>query len=382
MKILLVIDHLGLGGAQRQVVELGCGLKERGHAVEMFVYYPQYAFFRRRVEDKGIRVHEYRNREGFSLGVLRALSALMRSGEFDLVLSYLNNPNIYAELARPLSGGPQLVISERCSHHDDKSLLVSNARRVLHILADHIVTNSQAHAEWLRKRGWLANKVSCIYNGLDLDSLSPTQLIPRRPDELRLLAIGRICPQKNLGNLIAALGLLHKRHGFIPEIGWVGKRDVDTAGALYGQQIDAMLESMPEIRKRWHWLGEQSDIARLLGQYHALIHPSLYEGLPNVVCEALAAGMPVLASNVCDHMLLVAEGKRGFLYDPLDAGSIASAIEKLMGLDTKAWSSFSRNARQYAEANLGIGGMLTAYEDLFMRLVESRVNTADGTHRT
>jgi glycosyltransferase involved in cell wall biosynthesis len=81
-------------------------------------------------------------------------------------------------------------------------------------------------------------------------------------------------------------------------------------------------------------------------------------------------------------MLLVAEGKRGFLYDPLDAGSIASAIEKLMGLDTKAWSSFSRNARQYAEANLGIGGMLTAYEDLFMRLVESRVNTADGTHRT
>ena len=47
MKVLLIIDHFGAGGAQRQMVELACGLQRRGHAVEMFVYFPRYDFFAR-----------------------------------------------------------------------------------------------------------------------------------------------------------------------------------------------------------------------------------------------------------------------------------------------------------------------------------------------
>ena len=93
-------------------------------------------------------------------------------------------------------------------------------------------------------------------------------------------------------------------------------------GGFIAEQVDELIESLPKCGKNWRWLGEESDIPGLLREHHALIHPSLYEGLPNVVCEALAAGMPVLVSNVCDHPLLVADGERGFLFDPADPGSI------------------------------------------------------------
>jgi glycosyltransferase involved in cell wall biosynthesis len=72
-------------------------------------------------------------------------------------------------------------------------------------------------------------------------------------------------------------------------------------------------------------------------RHDALIHPSLYEGLPNAVCEALAAGLPVLISNVCDHPLLVVEGERGFLFDPSDPLSIAMSIERAAALDADSW---------------------------------------------
>jgi glycosyltransferase involved in cell wall biosynthesis len=110
----------------------------------------------------------------------------------------------------------------------------------------------------------------------------------------------------------------------------------------------------------------------LLRGYDALIHPSLYEGLPNAVCEALAAGIPVLASNVCDHPLLVADGSRGYLFDPRDPPGIAAAIAKLAELDSGAWRDLERNAREYASANLGVDKMVESYAALFRSLLVVR----------
>jgi glycosyltransferase involved in cell wall biosynthesis len=91
--------------------------------------------------------------------------------------------------------------------------------------------------------------------------------------------------------------------------------------------------------------------------------------LPNAVCEALATGIPVLASNVCDHPLLVADGERGFLFDPESAHSIAAAIAKFAALSEEQRRMFSLNARAYAVANLSVHKMVSAYERLLERLL-------------
>jgi glycosyltransferase involved in cell wall biosynthesis len=382
MKVLLVIDHLGLGGAQRQMVELACGLATRGHKIELFNYFPQHNRFLSRVRESGVAVHEYRKGAGFSLGVIGAITSLLRHGNFDIIISFLNSPNIYAEIASVASHGARLVVSERSSRQDDRSQLGSGTRRALHALADRVVTNSQTHAAWLRGKWWLRSKVSCIYNGVDLAALAPRGFAAPTSRSLRLLAVGRIGPEKNALNLIAALGYFHDAHGYVPEVSWAGRRDASRSGRVYCAQVDELLASLPAISARWHWLGEQSDLLCLFRTHDALIHPSLYEGLPNVACEALAAGLPVLISNVCDHPLLVTEGQRGFLFDPSDPQSIAKCIERATELDPNGWLILARNAREYAETHLGVDKMVEAYEGLFSELTAppSAVGTRASGH--
>ena len=60
--------------------------------------------------------------------------------------------------------------------------------------------------------------------------------------------------------------------------------------------------------------------------------PSFYEGFPNVLCEAMACGLPVVASNVCDNPYIVSEGENGYLFDPKDPDSIADALQRLVAL--------------------------------------------------
>ena len=369
LKLLLVIDHFGSGGAQRQMVELACGLQRHGHSVEMFAYFPRHDFFRSRVDEHRIVVHEYDKGRGFSLKVVRELAALIKQRKFDVVVSYLSSPNVYTELAKVMAPRAKLVVSERTSFHDDKSRVGAFVRRAMHVAADHVVANSHAQSQWLKGHWWLKDKVSCIYNGLDPARFAVAGSVPQCGQELRLVAVGRVGPEKNALNLIEGLVSYHRTWGYVPQISWIGGRDDGILGRPYCRQVDELLERVPEVRHNWRWLGEEPDVPGLLRDYHALIHPSLYEGLPNVVCEALASGMPVLASNVCDHPRLVADGERGFLFEPAEPGSIASAIKKLADLDTEDWHKFSGNARRYAEENLNVEKMIKAYEDLFARLL-------------
>ena len=76
----------------------------------------------------------------------------------------------------------------------------------------------------------------------------------------------------------------------------------------------------------------------------------------------------MLASDVCDHPLLVAAGERGMLFDPGSPPSIADAIRKFARLTADERRRFSRNAREYAEENLGLEKMLSEYETLLARL--------------
>jgi glycosyltransferase involved in cell wall biosynthesis len=369
MKVLMIIDHFGPGGAQRQMVELACGMKRNGHEVEMFIYFPQHDFFRPLLREHRIAVHEYPKGRGFSFGVLARLISHLRSRRFDAAVSYLSASNIYAELAMPFSGGTRLVVSERTSRHDDKSALSAFVRRAMHSLADKVVANSRTHSDWLKGKWWLKNKAVCIYNGLNLQDFRPACAAVAEGGELRLVGIGRVGPEKNILKLIAALSILQAEFGVTPQVSWAGSRDHSRTGRRYCREIDDALDALPEVHSRWHWLGVQADVPGLLRRHHALIHPSLYEGLPNAVCEALASGVPVLASNVCDHPLLVADGERGFLFDPGSPHSIAAAVAKFSALSGDERRRFSLNSRAYAVANLSVEKMVGAYERLLEQLL-------------
>jgi glycosyltransferase involved in cell wall biosynthesis len=91
--------------------------------------------------------------------------------------------------------------------------------------------------------------------------------------------------------------------------------------------------------------------------------------LPNVVCEALAAGRPVLVSNTLDHPRLVQDGRSGYLFDWRQPETLAEAIAKLSRLDTHELEAMGQAARTFAAANLSLVGFTDAYEGLFHRLL-------------
>src|SRR4051794_21257220 len=99
MRILLVIDHLGSGGAQRQIASLALGLSARGHSIEVFAYYPD-NFFKELLLAENIRIHFQPKRSRFDLRVFFGLARQMRRGQYDAVLAYLDTPIFYAEFAR------------------------------------------------------------------------------------------------------------------------------------------------------------------------------------------------------------------------------------------------------------------------------------------
>jgi glycosyltransferase involved in cell wall biosynthesis len=371
LKILCVIDSLGSGGAQRQMASLAIGLRKRGHEVEIFNYFPELDFFRLEVEKSGIPIHDVRKKKGFSFRTLIKLGLLLRSGKYHVALSFLNVPNAYLELAHFLKPSTAKVVSERSNHIGARAL---PGQRLLHRVASRVVVNSWSHCEWLKARHpWLEPKLRVIYNGVDTDLYNKTPVAPRDPNKLKLLAIGRVGPEKNVINMIKALVLFHDKWGWVPDLNWVGRKDESKEGHSYGNEINDLLEiSPPAVQNSIHFLGEQGFIHEVLAEHDALIHPSLYEGMPNVICEALAAGKPVLASNVSDNGRLVKEGERGFLFDPNNPTLIASSIKQLSDLSSERWVGISDNCRKYSEETLSVNRLVSQYEDLFRQITSAK----------
>jgi glycosyltransferase involved in cell wall biosynthesis len=108
-------------------------------------------------------------------------------------------------------------------------------------------------------------------------------------------------------------------------------------------------------------------VAALLQGCDALVLPSLWEGLPNVVCEALASGVPVLASAVSDNPQLVPDGENGFNFSAESIEAIAEGILRFTALNHGEREAMGRRARAFAERELG----LSAYVDKYERLLKS-----------
>jgi len=376
MKILCVIDSFGSGGGQRQIINLALGLKNRGHQVEFFIYYPDLDFFRPLVDNAGIPVHlVQRSKNGFSFNVCCTLFRLIRRRRFDAVIAFLGAPSIYAELAK--IGAPQtaLIVSERGNYQGEKSAAGAILKRALHVFADKVVANSHSQAAWLDRMKWLWGRSCTIYNGIEIGAeRTPPSFVGL--SDLKIVAVGRVGPEKNVLNVIQSLIVLHDRYGNTPSIQWVGRRDTSAPGAAFCRKVDDLLLKNPHIATKWEWLGERKDIPAILTKSHLLIHASFHEGLPNAVCEALAAGRIVLASNVCDHARLVGNGKWGFLFDPKSPEQIADAIDKASNLTPSVKQKMSEQARKFAKDYLSTEVMVDSYMEILQCIVNGKLTQA------
>jgi len=364
LRLLFVLDTLAAGGAQRQMVNLAVGLHQQGHEIRFFRYLPGNTLLPF-LEASDIPVSTYFRRSRYDLRVFIELRKIIRSGQFDLVLSYLPHSNFYSIIsARLAMSRSHVVISERSTDVHKKQNWRVYLFRQFYRLADHVVTNSHHQRIYIsRKHPWLSGKISTIYNGLDLDTFHPPL---SEPDEspLKLLAIGSVHRTKNAECLVEALAILRDNYALCPQLNWAGRHFNS-----YSQEIDQKIKQH-SLETQWAWLGERIDIVSMLHDHHALVHPSYVEGLPNVVCEALACARPVIISDVLDHPRLVQDGKNGFLFTWDNPQSLAERIRDFFALPAERRYEMGRDARKFAEENLSLDRLAVDYEALFRSLVK------------
>lgn len=368
MRILLVIDHLDSGGAQHQMVTLSRGLAARGHELSCFVYYGHMDHHRETLVNLGVDIHAIQKRSRFSLKVPVELARLMRQGSFDVSLSYLTTPNVYNALCGASSGVPTIV-SERSALRPEHGVR-RKWRYEMYRLADRVLVNSAHHYSDLGSAfPWMSPKLAMIRNGVDLERFRPGPDPRKRIDgQLNLVAVGSIHEGKNYLGLIEALRLHRDKHGWAPNIRWIGRAATSASDVSAFEEAEDLLDRTG-LRENWSWMGVRRDIPDQLASADALIHPSFFEGLPNVICEALASGVPVLAGRVCDHPWLVGEGERGLLFDPANPSDIETAIHRYSRLSDHEVHSMRRKAREFAETELSLDRLTTRYEELFAEVV-------------
>lgn len=345
-KVLMLIDSLGSGGAQRQFVQLAVGLKRLGHAVQV-VYYHHDDFFKDKLLDAGIEPALIP--PGGPLARIWRSRALVHKAHPDTVISFLDTPNLLATLAR-LSGAGRfrLLVSERNTDVGPLSL-----RRRLSVgllpLADAVVANSQTQTDLLSRHPTLRRKLHWIPNCVDLQRFHPAQANqpPAADALLRVLIAGRFEAQKNVLMVArwAAGASLQRR----VRLAWYGNQFLAERPTLESGNLYLAAKSVLGSSEMLTLHPPTQGVEALYRGADAFCLPSLYEGTPNVVCEAMASGLPIVCSRVCDNPFIVQEGVNGFLFDPASLSSFDTAMAQLEALSEAERAEMGRRNRARAE---------------------------------
>lgn len=355
MKIFLVTENLGSGGAERQLTQLARLFKEAGHD-PIVVTWENVNFF-----GEFLRTHSVKHillRPHNKFDRVRKMSALMRQLKPDAVISYLPMANETVTLARLLCLGVRmrLIVSERSFTVDWG--MRRRLTNLLYRLADYVVANSNNEAENIRRHcPQLTKRTVAIPNMVDFKSFIEAN--PRSyQSPLQLVGVGRIISSKNIERLIRALAEVRHR-GYDFHIKWFGSHyDSKCVESVKRAINEYDLADCFELKEA------SNNIAQVYAEADAFVFPSLLEGYPNVLVEAMASGLPIAVSAVCEHPHIVRDGENGFLFDPTDVASIADAICKLCSLSPGAANEMGARNRTYAVVHNSPQIFLKHYLDL------------------
>jgi glycosyltransferase involved in cell wall biosynthesis len=321
VSVTLAITDLDVGGAERALVALATGLDRRRWRPSVVCLDGDAALVKP-LRAAGIEtVCLGVDRRNPARAVLHLASAFRRFRP-ELVQSFLFHANIATRLAAPLAGRPWVVGGVR----------VAERQRRWHLWLDRLTSRlgtgsvcvSNGVFRYTQEIGRIdPRRLTVIPNGVDPLPFDRAPRADRRalgvPDEATLaLFVGRFDPQKGLPVLIEAAAVVAS-----------SRPDLHIAFVGDGPERDALIalgQSRPALDGRLHWLGRRDDVPSLLKTADFLVLPSLWEGMPNVVLEAMAARRAVVATAVEGTEDLVVEGRTGWLVPPGDVSALAAAL--------------------------------------------------------
>jgi glycosyltransferase involved in cell wall biosynthesis len=353
LTVVLVISNLEYGGAQRQVVEIANELSPRGftvHVCSLSNYVPLASQLR-----AGRRqLHVIPKRWRFDISTVPRLATFLCRVRADVVHGFLFDAEIAVRLAGFFARTPLVIDSERNSDYPMKRLHLfayAMTRRMRHLC----VANSEAGARFnSRITATPIDRYRVVYNAVDVERFRPRdRQSSRRPlglrdDEYVIGMFASFKPQKNHEMAFRAFARLASRRP-VSRLLLVGDA---LAGGAHGSSHykQTMLGLVAElgIGERCLMLGNRLDVETLYPACDVVVLPSVFEGTPNVALEAMACGVPVVATNVSDNARLIPDGQAGRIVALGDVEGLAATLADMgaspeesahMGLFARQWVS-------------------------------------------
>jgi glycosyltransferase involved in cell wall biosynthesis len=354
-RLVFLLQDLQFGGTQRQTLELARRLDPHRYQMEIWLLAAG--------DDlepvarwHGIPVIRLGRREWVDPVALARLWRRLRSQKIDILMTLTVVPNTWGRVLGRLARVPVIVGNCRGGRAPWQQF-----ERWLWPLADHIVCNSQALQGVLTEAcGVPAHRLTTIVSGVDTDYFQPTPAPGNGPPIA--LCLARMVPDKDHDTLLAAFRQM--AHA-VPEaeLWLVGE------GSRLGTIKAMARQFLPPERVKF--LNPRKDVRPLHRQASLLVLSSKAEALPNVILEAMAAGLPVAATRVGGVPELVVPGVTGWLVEPGDAPGLAAAMKHLME-NPGVRQAMGRAARKRAVQEFSMETMTRRHEALWERLLEQR----------
>jgi glycosyltransferase involved in cell wall biosynthesis len=365
LKVLQLIPTLDRSGAEKQMVMLAKGLPRDRFQVEVATL-TRLGAFEAELSAAGIPVTTIGKRFKLDLLALVRLTRFLKAQKFDVVQTWIFAANTYGRVAARLAEVPVVVVAEMAVDLW-KGRSERFIDRCLSTWCDRLVGNSHAVVDFYRKLGVPDNRLAMIYSGsadesLAVDSHAVRTELGFGPEAPLVLFAGRLAEQKRVDDLIKAIDLLQHV-----------EPDLRTVIIGEGPLRDHLEETARayDLDGRLLFLGHRDDVPRLMVAANVVVLPSAYEGLPNVVLEAMRLRKPVVATAAPGTTEAVVDRETGLLVPVGNVMLLARAIRKVVR-DPILAKRLGEAGRARIDTHFQVDTMIAQFTQLYEDLARAK----------
>jgi glycosyltransferase involved in cell wall biosynthesis len=363
MRILFLSTSMGMGGADSQLLSAAHGMRSRGHEVRI-VSLTRLGPMGLEAQRAGIPTESLDMRRGVPdpRGLVR-LVRLVRAWRPDVLHSHMVHANLMARVLRLITPVPVMVSTIHNIYEGGRLRMA--AYRLTNPLVDHVTIVSQAAADrFVRERIVPKSLLTVIPNGVDTEQF---RRIPREVGhsvrqslglerEFVWLAVGRFEIAKDYPNMLRGFARVRERfpHAILL---LVGRGSLQSETERLAQSLD--------LGSGVRFLGVRDDVVQVMSAADGYVMSSAWEGMPMVLLEAAAAGLPIVATRVGGNHEVVRDGESGFVVPPRDHEALGRAMLQLMELSETERRSMGDRGREVIRAHYGLNRVVERWEELY-----------------
>jgi glycosyltransferase involved in cell wall biosynthesis len=322
--ILFVLDNLELGGIQRQLLEVCRALIQEGHRCVVACFRSRPDFMVLKYRETGAQVIFLEKKKGLDISFFFRLKKFMKKEDFDLIHTMTPQASFWISCALPYKSKTRFVGSLLNTYKFDKLFDRLCESLFAAPRMDAVFLNSRAGALYYKNRIANPPPLWCIYNGVRIATPGDREAIRKKlgieRETLAILCVGRLETVKRHADAITALSLIRKQNRnvylYIIGDGSLRKRLESHAASL-------------NVKNHVKFLGERDDTQEILAGFDIFLLPSQSEGFPNALLEAMAAGLPCIATKVGGVPEIIRNKKNGILVNPCSPGELSEALNEL-----------------------------------------------------